>query len=65
MAKQFDCIYDGKRCYVASTMRVRHANKSWGFYNLIILRFEDGTSKSVSAAKFAKNVRSLDSLEEH
>lgn len=44
-----------------TTVRVRHANKSWGYYNRMIVRFLDtNETHSMGAAQFAKWATALE-----
>ena len=51
----------GGRAAHVQTIRVRHANKGWGYYNRVIVRFlDDNETHTMGAAAFAKWSAKLD-----
>ncbi len=51
----------GGRPARVQSIRVRHANKSWGYYNRVLVRFTDTNEcLSMGAAEFAKWATKLD-----
>lgn len=50
-------IYDGRPCYISSTVRTR-AKKGWGYYNAVVVRFlDDGSAETMGAAQFNRKAK--------
>jgi len=50
-------LHYGRRCVVIGSRRAQHQNKSWGFYNVSLVRYLDAAgciidSVSIPAGKF-------------
>ena len=45
-------IYNGKQCAIINRFRTRRAGTTWGYHNILCLRYADGTSETVPAGKF-------------
>lgn len=63
MSEDYDGTFDGKKCKASAPFRVRHSNRNWGWYNRVVVRFEDGTVTSMGLGTYNLKIKPLPATE--
>ncbi len=50
--------YEGRLCYVTNTVRTRR-KAGWGFFNVAVVHFLDGTNDMIPVGKFSKAAKNV------